>query len=226
MKIVLYIIILLVIAFAAAPYLRPPAELDPRHVEGLPWQIETLPEGYSRVFGLTLSRDTLADARQRLGEDKELAIIVGRDEHGSLEMYYSHYTAGVLKGKLVLVGDIEQSTLRDMRERSGVPKYMESGARKFHLDSADLERAYLSPIQSITFIPTANLDREVAERRFGAPVEIIEVNRETVHFLYPHLGLDLMINEEHKEVMQYVAPKEFERLREPLLESMEETGQQ
>ncbi len=217
MKIFLYLIIILVIAFAAAPFLRPTSDSTSRHVEGLPWQIDALPDGRLRVFGLTLGQDTLGDAKARLGEDMELAIIVAQDETGSLEMYYSRYKAGLLNGKLVLVGSMDAATLTRLREHSGLPKYLDSGARKYHLQTEDLPLAYQAPLYSITFVPSANIDADIAEKRFGPAGEIIQVDEETMHLLYPHLGLDLMINAGHKDVLQYVAPRDFERLRAPLL---------
>ena len=39
-----------------------------------------------------------------------------------------------------------------------------------------------------------------------------------VHWLYPVKGLDVVVREEGKEVLQYVAPREFERLARPLVE--------
>ena len=36
------------------------------------------------------------------------------------------------------------------------------------------------------------------------------------HFLYPDKGLDLVLDSKGKEVLQYVAPADFARLRAPL----------
>jgi hypothetical protein len=35
------------------------------------------------------------------------------------------------------------------------------------------------------------------------------------HWLYPEKGLDLMLNDSGKEVLQYVAPREFATLARP-----------
>jgi hypothetical protein len=216
MKIFLYLLLIVIIAFTAAPFLRPPAE-NVRPLEGLPWQIEPLADGSSKVFGLTLGRDRLGDAREKLGPDMELAVVSVGDETGSLEMFYSNYRAGPFNGKLVLVGALDDSTLAQMRARSGAPKYLDSGARKYHLQNDDLPLGYSAPIQTITFIPAARLDEETARKRFGPAEQTIRSDVETVHMLYPRLGLDLMLVEGHKDVLQYVAPRDFPHLREPLL---------
>ena len=218
MKILTSLLVLIALALAVSFWARPPQAPEPRAVEGLPWQIEVLEDGSSRVFGLTLGRDTLGDVLARLGPDMELAIIVAGEGPESLELYYSRYTAGVLTGKLVLSGELDAATLAAMRQRSGLPRYLDSGARKYHLQREDLARAHAAPLQSITFIPDARLDEDIAIRRFGPPVETVRQGKTTIHLLYPHLGLDLMLNKGYRDVLQYVAPREFEHLRAPLLE--------
>ena len=224
MKILLGLLGLLLLALVALFWTKSGEDFPPRAVQGLPWQIEVLEDGNSRVFGLTLGRDTLGDALARLGPDMELAIIVAGDGPASLEMYYSRHVAGVLTGKLVLTGELEAATLAGMRERSGLPRYMDSGARKFHLRAEDLPRAHAAPVQSITFIPDARLDEAIAIQRFGPPAETVRRDEQTLHLLYPHLGLDLMLNEGYRDVLQYVAPRDFARLQAPLMEGSSPDG--
>jgi len=216
MKIALSLLLIVAALFAAALFLRPSGE--PQPVEGLPWQVEAQPDGSMRVFGLNLGQDTLGEARDKLGPDMELAVVVKGKETGSLEMFYSRFQAGVLSGKLVLTGSLDEATLLQMRERSGAPRYMDSGARKYHLQPDDLPPAYRAPLQSVTFIPLASIDEDIALKRFGPAAETLRMDAETRHLLYPQIGLDLMINEGHRDVLQYVAPRDFERLRAPLLE--------
>jgi len=68
----------------------------------------------------------------------------------------------------------------------------------------------------MTFIPTVNIDEASAIKRFGPATEIIRTSEQVAHLLYPDKGLDIIINEDGKEVLQYVAPRDFERLRKPL----------
>ena len=57
-------------------------------VTGLPWQIDKLPDGETRVFGITPGRTTLGEAIGLLGDDLDLAIIAAPYETGTLEAYY------------------------------------------------------------------------------------------------------------------------------------------
>lgn len=190
---------------------------EARPVHGLPWQIETLPNGGSRVFGLTLAESTLDDVLGRFGADLELAVVARSGEAGTLEGYYSDFSAGPLTGKLVLVATVDAGTVRQFREHAAKASYMDSGARKFKLHPDDLPVALQARIGTITYIPSANFDEVTALRHFGTPSERVRVNEHAEHLLYPDVGLDLFVDAKGKEVLQYVAPRDFERLRAPLI---------
>jgi hypothetical protein len=55
--------------------------------------------------------------------------------------------------------------------------------------------------------------------RFGRPSERIRSSESVEHYLYPDRGLDVVLDSKGKELLQYVAPQQFELLREPLLRS-------
>ncbi len=213
------LLIFLTIVIIAMLSLKPDSERSTENVKGLPWQIEVLPEGRSKVFGVTLGQSTLGDAREQLGEDMTLAIIVASGQDiGALEMFYSRYKAGVFSGKLVLAADLAPEAVTQLMERAIKSGYMDSGARKFTLHPEDLPVAFQAPLATMTFIPAVNIDEASAIKRFGPANEIIRASEQAAHLLYPDKGLDLIINENGKEVLQYVAPRDFERLREPLLQ--------
>lgn len=213
------LLIFLTIVIIAMLSLKPDSERSTENVKGLPWQIEVLPEGRSKVFGVTLGQSTLGDAREQLGEDMTLAIIVASGQDiGALEMFYSRYKAGVFSGKLVLAADLAPEAVMQLMERAIKSGYMDSGARKFTLHPEDLPVALQAPLATMTFIPAVNIDEASAIKRFGPANEIIRASEQVAHLLYPDKGLDLIINENGKEVLQYVAPRDFERLREPLLQ--------
>lgn len=181
----------------------------------LPWQIEVLPDGRSRVFGVTLGSSTLGDARSVLGTDAETAIVVSSDADNALEMFYRRYTSGPFTGKLVIAADLPDKTLTGFIQRAIKAEYMDSGARKLTLDPDDLQSAYQAMIANMVFIPAVNLDEPTAVQRFGKPAETIRVDKQ-LHLLYPDKGLDLILNEKGRDILQYVAPRDFQQLRTPL----------
>ncbi|HTY03230.1 MAG TPA: hypothetical protein VMC81_05820 [Rhodocyclaceae bacterium] len=207
-----------IIAILFAPMVLSPAP-DNSHgkpVEGLPWQIEALPDGTSRVLGLALGTATLNDARARFG-DGELALVAAQDETESLEMYFTDVTAGVITGKVVVTGAMGAADLAALRQRATKTEYMASGTKKSQLADQDLPAAYATPVRALAFIPSVNLDEAMVIQRFGQPGERIRVSDKLEHFLYPERGLDVVLDADGKELLQYVAPRDFAKLREPLI---------
>lgn len=210
-------VVALVLAVLAAPLLfKPTAAPDHRPVEGLPWQIDVTPEG-TRVFGLTLGRSTLADARARFGAELQVAVVAAPGETGALEAYVANATLGAVTGRLVLTVDLSAEELRGLRERAAKAEYMESTTRKYQLAPTDLARVMDRPIAAITLIPSANLDEATVRQRFGTPAEQLGGGKSLQHLLYPAKGLAVTLDPEGKDVLQYVAPADFRRLRDPLL---------
>ena len=214
MKIFFALFTLLAVVLAIYPFLD--QSENPETLTGLPWQIEVLPDGSTEVFGLHIGTSSLSNVIEMLGSDMELAIVAATDEVGNLEMYYGHYRAGLLSGKLVLQTDISEQDIKRWRENALRFEYMATGkAKKYFLSPDDLPQVLEEVIIGITFIPAVNLDEEVILARFGTPDNRIE-SAGAIHFLYPEKGLDIVLHENSKEVMQYVAPDAFQQLLQPL----------
>lgn len=218
MKIALAIIVA-ALAILLGPVVWQFAHYQPQDVptSGLPWQIETLPGGEAQVFGLTLGRSTLADARARFGTEMQLAVIAEPGEDGNVEGYYESVTAGFVAGKLIVTAELSPELIAGMRERAPKTQYMQSTTRRATLAPADEAAALAAPIRGLAFIPGAQLDEAVILERFGQPAERIRVNAHQEHLLYPAKGLDLVLDSKGRELLQYVAPARFEALRAPLL---------
>lgn len=218
MKKPLALILLSVVVLLAAPLgwqmLRGPGPAEPmRH---LPWQIEVLEGGASRVFGLTLGTSTLGDARAVWGPEMQLAVVAAPNEVGTLEAYFESVTAGAVTGRMVLSAELPPEAVMRMRERAVKAEYMDSTTRRFTLGAEDAQAALDAPLLGISFIPSAQLDEAVVLQRFGTPAERIRESDRVEHFLYPAQGLALTLDAKGREVLQYVAPARFERLSAPL----------
>lgn len=185
--------------------------------EGMPWQIERLADGGIRVFGLEPGRSTLAEARQRFGAEPLVALVVAPGESGSLEAYFDSVAAGSVTGRMVLTLASTAEQREGMLQRARKAEYMKSTTRQVELGDADRTQAATAVVTAIAFIPAANLDEEIVLQRFGPPAERIRSDEQREHFLYPEKGLELQLDAKGKEVLQYVAPRDFARLREPLL---------
>lgn len=214
MKIFFLLFALLAVAAAIYPFLDQSEDTDT--LVGLPWQIEIQPDGSTQVFGLHIGVSRLSDAYKILGSDMELAVIAATDEVGTLEMYYGHYQAGLLSGKLVLQTNASAPNIKHWRENAVKSEYMATGlAKKYLLSQDDLPQALNEIIIGLTFIPAVNLDEEVILARFGEPDKRIQ-SAGVTHYLYPAKGLDIALHDTAKEVLQYVPPKAFQQLMQPL----------
>lgn len=205
MKIFFLIFALLAAVLLVSPFLKESENTE--IITGLPWQIDVLPDGSTQVFGLHIGVSRLSDVLGILGDDDmELAIISASDEVGSLEMYYGHYKAGVIAGKLVVQASASEKNISEWRERAVKSDYMASGQAKKHLLSGDeLKQALNEVVIGLTFIPSINLDEEIIVARFGEPAERVQLEGAT-HYIYPEKGLDIALFEDAKEVIQYVSP--------------------
>jgi hypothetical protein len=207
--------IIIAIVFAPMVMSPPPDNRTGTAVSGLPWQIEVTPDGNAKVFGLTLGTNAMSDARTRFGEG-EMAIVAAPGEPASLELYFNDVTLGIVTGKLIVTGNLAADMLESMKQRAAKTAYMNSNAKKSALADEDMPAALAAPIRAISLVPTINLDEAMIVQRFGQPVERIRTTEHTEHFLYPDRGLDVVLDSEGKELLQYVAPRDFAHLREPL----------
>ena len=210
MKKFIFPFLLLVILLSVFPFLD--NSKDTKIYTGFPWQIEVLLDGSTQVFGLHIGKSTLSDALGTLGTDMEVAVIAAPDEIGNLEMYYGHYRAGLLSGKLIIRTQSNDEDIMRWRENAINNKIMPSGgARKYTFSENDLAFALTEVITAITFIPTVNLDDEIIRKRFGEPYKRIQLSGVT-HYQYPDKGLDIALHDDSKEVLQYVSPDSFQAL--------------
>ena len=199
-----------------SPHGKPSGQAAKASGTPLPWQVTAHPDGSSEALGLTLGTGTLADARQRFGTDTQIAIIAAPGEDGTLEAFVDPAQAGFIAGKLVVTAALPSATLRGLRERALKSEFMESTTRKYTLRPEDEALALQARIVALSFIPQASLDADIILARFGTPAARVRSNDRQEHFLYPDKGLDVILDTEGKELLQYVAPRDFERLRAPL----------
>ncbi|MDO9005663.1 MAG: hypothetical protein Q7V20_19620 [Aquabacterium sp.] len=218
---------LLVASLAAATFIAldhgDPKGVKPNQVpmHDLPWHITPLSSGGTQVFGLRLAEQpeaasTLGDVQRRWASDFQMAVVAAPGENGTLEAYVESATMGFIIGKLVVTAQVSPQVIQGFRERAAKVGYMNSNTRKYSLNADDQALALRSPILALAFIPQANLDDAIVKARFGKPAERVRSNAHAEHWLYPDKGLGITLDSEGKELLQYVAPAQFARLREPL----------
>ena len=186
------------------------------HADQYPWQITVLPDGGSRIFGIRLGVTTVGEVMQLAGNTPKIALFENPGGGLSLELFYSEFTRAGLTGRLVLTIAATDKALQAFKQQAVKKDRLESGVLQYSLDSLVFGQITTWPVASMTYVPYANLEEKIIVGRFGEPAEKIRSHEHAEHWLYPDKGLDLIVNDEGKEILQYVPPPEFERLARPL----------
>jgi hypothetical protein len=182
----------------------------------MPWDLQRTSDGHSRVLGMVIGVTTLDGARKVLGSEGKVALY--QDQKGySAEGFFSEFTSGGLSGRIIVSLDVPDDKLQQMAGRATKREPTKAGAYKLRPHWQDYQALGDSVIKSITYIPYVDLDDEVIRSRFGEPAQTVQVDEERTHYLYPDKGLDLILDKNGKEVVQYVDPAKFGELSEPLM---------
>ncbi|HEY6134072.1 MAG TPA: hypothetical protein VIW70_08845 [Rubrivivax sp.] len=216
-------LLVLLVAFLPAlwrTFHAPPAAPHTAQQQGAPWSIEVLAQGGTRVFGLRLPGSTLADALALWGDELQLALMASREQPAALEAYVERPGNGPVSGRLVLSAEAAPEALARWRLRAAKETPVSADTRRITLRADDLAEALRTPLVGIGFIPATQLDAATLRQRFGEPAQRVhEAGDATTveHWLYPERGLAIVLDAKGRELLQYVAPADFERrLRAPL----------
>jgi hypothetical protein len=193
--------------------LAPPREV---RYEDLPWQVESLPDGRSRVFGITLGASTLDELREKLKVFPSMGLFAASDGDMSIEAYFGTVTLGPFEANVLAVLDADPATLTGFAQRAVNHRPMPSGARRMDLSESDMEHALRLTVRELAYAPRARYDAEVISRRFGEPAERLRMDERRSYWLYPEKGLALMFDERGRELLHYVTPSDFAGIRERL----------
>ena len=182
-----------------------------------PWQVTALPDGRSRVFGIVLGETILKEVDEILNSRPKIALFEA-NEKLSLEAYYKNVSLGGMIGSFILTLDAVEQQLNQIKKESSKQKRAENNGKRYELDKLATDSAKNLVVKNLIYIPTVQLDEAIIIKRFGKPAYKIKLKTKEAgwHYLYPDKGLDLIYKEKGKEVLQYVLPKNFNALLEPL----------
>lgn len=186
-------------------------------VTDLPWQVESTPDGSTRVFGITLGQTSLDAASRHLNKIPEIALFQGEEGPESIEAFFGKTRVGVFDARVVLSLDADTELMRQVAQSAGEPEPMPSGSWKLPVAEKSLETVLQLPIKSITYVPSVQYEADIVLKRFGEPTERLPHNEHSEYWFYPTIGLLLLLDMEGKEVLQYVAPDQFEILRSSIV---------
>ena len=214
-KIFLGVLIVSLIALAAAILLPGGRTVDQN--PKLPWIMNVDPQGALSVFGITLGQSNLDQARQSFQAQGKATLFQTPENRYMVEVYFQRLFLSGIKADVVLNLELSEEQAAQMFERGERISKMGSGTRKVELSSQDMEALFQEKIAYITYIPAADLDEDLITARFGEPErKVAEKSSPIVHWLYLSKGVDIALNPDGKEVIQYINPGDFDQVMKPL----------
>jgi len=188
----------------------------PNRTDDVPWHIEHPTPTSVRVFGLTLGEATAGEAEERFREEGKPSMFKSPDGALVAEMFFEQVDMAGLRSKVVVTIDLPATELKEMYER-GLRMAATGSGKKITMTTEDVAKLRVSPISSLTYMPGVRVEEAMFLKRFGEPaMRIKEKKNSTVHWLYPQNGLDITLGNGEKPLLQYVPPRDFDRLLAPL----------
>jgi hypothetical protein len=185
--------------------------------DDLPWQIEHPTPDSVRVFGLTLGQATTNEAEQRFKEEAKPSLFKSPTGQKIAEMFFEQVTLGGMRSRIVLTIAVPEAELQGMYER-GLRMAATGSGKKITMTPDDVARLRTLPISSLTYMPGVRVEEGMFLKRFGQPAQRIQEKKSgAIHWLYPQNGLDITLGGDEKPLLQYVPPKDFDMLANPLL---------
>jgi hypothetical protein len=179
-----------------------PREGARREMTDLPWQVEVLPGGGYRVFGLDLGRATFGDAVRKFGEPEAVAVFVSPDGGRSLEAYFGKRNVGGLEARIIAVLELPSGLVVP-----GDGEAQPSGAVRHTLPTERWAALHGQRILALTYSPTyGGLDEAYLVTRFGTPEARHALEDGRVRLEYPSRGITLHVDPQGREVFEYRAP--------------------
>lgn len=177
--------------------------IDNRH---LPWNAQFDKSGKLHALGLTIDESTLADAMTLYGKDVEVKIFSDIDESNkSLEAYFPVMYIGSIKAALAVRLEVSQTELDAAYEMGKKITTTTSGTREIELYSSEVEKLLSKKITSLTLVPRNHLTERAISMRFGEPDHKEMQSDNLPHWFFDKLGLEMIIDQEGPEALQYTA---------------------
>lgn len=192
-------------------------EIKPAEKSDFPWHVEHPTADSNRIFGITLGQSNTNDAVQRFKEEAKPILFKSHSGQLVAEVFFEDVRLADLKARIVLSIAVPDAELQGMFER-GLRMNATGSGKEITMTPDDAARVFAMPISSLTYMPSVRLEDTVFTKRFGQPAQRVRENKSgAVHWLYPQHGLDITLGGEEKPLLQYVAPKDWDKLTQPLL---------
>ena len=181
----------------------------------LPWQVTNNADGTTRVLGVDIGKATFKQLMFELQLLAEPALFESPDGKQRLEAYFGKKMFGMRQARLIAELDADEDLLKTMLAESVDKKATPSNNWKHSLSVKNTKKANELRVWRLIYLPVT--DYELKQMKFfGEPEEKLKVSETAEYWLYPSKGVALLYDTTGKEIFYYVAPKEYERLKNSL----------
>lgn len=218
--IVWVVVVVLLLSALIGVFLMPDRNQVQRF-DNLPWQIEVVAEDHTRVLGIELGQTTLMELAGRLPVP-DIRLFVGPDGTRTVEAFYANARIQPFEANLVLVPDLDEDAMASIWEERTSERPMPSGARRYGLSDDALRALGRTPAVEMSYIPRARWDQTLLRERFGEPAGHLRIDDDQDYWLYPDLGLAIMVPTGRGRVlMHYVTLERWDAV----VERLEQAGE-
>ncbi|MBC8518805.1 MAG: hypothetical protein H8D24_00160 [Gammaproteobacteria bacterium] len=206
------------IAIAAVAILLLPDE-DNSTSGTAPWEIIITPSGNSRLLGITIGESLLKEAQTVWQEEPEITLFLPENGEPKVEAYFQRIASGGVRASIVTEIKVDKPDLDYLINQGARISTQGDGSHKITLDGDGISLVENSIVSSITYMPKTDLTPQIIQQRFGEAGMKFSIEDGLEHWIYPQYGLDIILSTEGREVLQYVSPKDIDRLTTPLIEA-------
>ena len=176
-------------------------QIDPNT---LPWHAQFDEQGQLHALGVTLHQTTLREAMDIFGKDVEIRLFTDADGgNKTAEAYFPTVYIGSIKGAIAVRLSVPPEELEAVYNRGAKISPTTSGAREVKLASQDNLDFIDKTLSSITLLPRNALNERAIQMRFGEPDRKEIQSDQLAHWFYERMGLELIIDPDGPEALQY-----------------------
>jgi len=166
--------------------------------DAMPWNIQVLDNGATRIMGITLSKTNIQDAHQIFSHFSETRLFT-RDDKSELLAHFDEFNMAGLLAEIDLVYDISETHLEKVRRQATNTRHNEYQLVRESM----LMDLLTTPVKQLIYKPFIDYDSDIITQRFG-PATDHETVSETVEKLsYPAIGLVIYLNSDGTDKFVY-----------------------
>jgi len=175
--------------------------------QAMPWQSYINDQGKTVVFGLIMGKSTLAESMRLFGTEVKASLFEDIDQKKTLEVFFSSTKVGGISAKVILNLALTNQQFDYLNNNIKESEVMPTGNKKTSFNKAGEASMFALPIESLTFIPSADLLPDTITGLFKQPESVNLIESGVEYWRYPGKGLRIIVDQENKEILEFYNTK-------------------